>query len=211
MAKRNRQRKPARRSPYKDSKPLILVVTEGKFTEPEYLETFARYYKNSRVKVQVHRDAGVPKTIVETAKELKAENKKEAKAQKDENLKFDEVWCVFDIDEHPNIPQAVDMARSNGFQLAISNPCIELWLWLHFAPQPGLRHRHDLQAMLKEQYLPDYDKHIDFAEMSSGYQNAVDRAKRLEKDAEEENDAGRNPTTGIWRLTQSIIEEKASQ
>jgi hypothetical protein len=44
----------------------------------------------------------------------------------------DEVWCVFDVDEHPKLAEARDQANANGIQLAVSNPCFELWLLLHF-------------------------------------------------------------------------------
>ena len=203
MGKRDRKRRPARRTPYKDSKPIILIVTEGEVTEPEYLEGFARAAKNSRVDIKVVGGAGVPKTIVESAKELKKEAEKRARREKDDNLRYDEVWCVFDFDEHPNIPDAKQMARDNGIELAMSNPCFELWLWLHFADQPGMRHRHDLQRMMK-QYIPSYDKHVDFSDCAAGYDTAVERASRLDEDAKLDNDEERNPTTGVWRLTESI-------
>lgn len=203
MAKRNRKRKPARRSPFRQAKPIILAVLEGQ-TEAEYIQTFSKYQKNPRVKVEVVPQAGVPFTVVEKALEKKEEAEDDAKRQKDENLKYDEVWCVFDIDEHPKVPQAIQLAESNNLELAISNPCFELWLWLHFAAQPGQQHRHKLQSNLKRNYLPNYDKHVDFAVMAKGYDNAVSRAERLEQEAEEEGEERRNPTTGVWRLTTSI-------
>jgi hypothetical protein len=199
----NRERRPARRPPYKDSKPVILVVTEGKVTEPEYLDGFARATKNPRVRIEVRGGVGVPRTIVEFAKTLKKEAEQRARREKDENLRYDEVWCVFDIDQHPNIPDARQMARDNGIELAISNPCFELWLWLHFADQPGMQDRHDLQSMMK-QHLPNCDKHVHYSDYSAGYDVAHGRASRLDADAEADNDEGRNPTTGVWRLTESI-------
>ncbi len=210
MAKRNRDRRPARRTPYKTSKPVILVVTEGKLTEPNYIKTFANYHKNPRVKVLLYGGVGVPKTIAEYARKLKSEKEKEAKAQKDDNIKFDEVWCVFDIDQHPSIPEALQIAHSNGLFLAISNPCFELWLWLHFAPQPGLQDRHKLQSMLQE-HIPGYSKDVDFANISHGYKSAVLRAEKLENEAREDGEDGRNPTTGVWRLTESILGQDDSQ
>lgn len=204
MAKRNRNRKPARRTPYKNAKPIILVVTEGRVTEPGYIKTFAGYHRNPRVEILLHGGIGVPKTIVEYAKKLKTEKEKEAKAKKDDNIKFDEVWCVFDIDQHPNIPDAIQIAHSHDLHLAISNPCFEIWLWLHFAPQPGLQNRHKLQSMLKK-HIPNYGKDVDFANIADGYKPAALRAEKLEKEAKEDGEDGRNPTTGVWRLTKSIL------
>ena len=203
MGRKDRKRRPARRPPFRDRKPVILVVTEGKVTEPEYLDGFARATKNPRVKIEVVGGVGVPKTIVEHAKEKKREADKRARREKDDNLSYDQVWCVFDIDAHPNIPDAKQMALDNGFELAVSNPCIELWLWLHFADQPGAQHRHDLQGMMKK-HIPKYNKHVDFSHFASGYDDAAQRASRLDKDAKLVNEEGRNPTTGVWQLTKSI-------
>ncbi len=203
MKKRDRERRPARRVPYKDSKPVILIITEGKVTEPEYLDGFARATKNPRVRIEVVGDAGDPKKIVEFAKDRKTEAKEEAQRQRDDNLCYDEVWCVFDVDEHTRTPDAIQMARDNEIEVAMSNPCVELWLWLHFADQPGMQHRHDLQRMMK-QHISSYDKHVDYSDYSAGYDEAVKRASRLDKAAKAANEAGRNPTTGVWRLTESI-------
>lgn len=203
MAKRNRNRRPARRVPYRESKPIILVVTEGKVTEPEYLYGLANVTKNPRVHIEIVGGAGAPRTIVESARDRKKEAEKQARGERDDNLRYDEVWCVFDIDQHANVPDAKQMARDNGIHLAISNPCIELWLWLHFADQPGMRHGHALYAMMK-QHIPNYDKHVDYRDYLNGYDCAVKRASRLDADAEADNDEGRNPTTSMWRLTESI-------
>lgn len=203
MGKGNRQRRPARRPPYKEPRPVILVVTEGAVTEPEYLNGFRSTVKNPRVEIHIVPQAGVPRTIVQVARDRKREAEAQARRQADENLRFDEVWCVFDYDEHPNVPNTKKMARDNGIRLAVSNPCIELWLWLHFADQPGMRSRQELHKLIKR-HVPNYDKHVDYAHYESGYQSAVRRAARLDEDAAADGEEGRNPSTGMWRLTESI-------
>lgn len=203
MGKRNRKRRPARRDPYKDPKPVILIVTEGEATEPEYLNGFVRAARNPRVRIEVLGGVGVPKTIVEVAKDRKREAEEQARGADDENVRYDEVWCVFDFDEHPKIPDAMQMARDNGIEVAMSNPCFELWLWLHFADQPGMRDRHDLQSMMKR-HIPNYRKHVDYSDYAAGYDAAAQRASRLGENAKLDNEEGRNPTTGVWRLTESI-------
>lgn len=50
----------------------------------------------------------------------------EARRERDDHLRFDEVWGVFDIDEHPNLPEVRELAAENGIELAISNPRFEL-------------------------------------------------------------------------------------
>jgi hypothetical protein len=155
------------------------------------------------VHLVVDRNHGVPWSLVKIAKERKLAAEEQARRTGDENLRYDEVWCVFDIDSHPNVADAVQMARDNGIHLAISNPCFELWLLLHLRDSPGARHRHDVQRMLAE-FLPGYEKSVDFAQLEAGYDAAVGRATRLDQDAGEMGEAGRTPTTGVYRLTESI-------
>jgi RloB-like protein len=42
---------------------------------------------------------------------------------------------VFDVEwprNHPGLEEAVKQAYANGIKLAVSNPCFESWLILHF-------------------------------------------------------------------------------
>lgn len=201
--RRHRERRPSRRAPFREPKPRILCVCEGQATEPQYLRGFKAWCKNPRVEIDIDNMHGVPLTLVQRAKDRKQEAEAQAKSQGDENLRYDEVWCVFDIDEHPNVPRAKDMAEAHGIKLAISNAAFELWLILHFRESPGARHRRDLLRMLKE-FIVDYDKNLDFESLKDGYDNAAARARRLDEDAASAGEAGRDPSTGVWRLTESI-------
>jgi hypothetical protein len=203
MGKRDRDRRPGRRAAFRDPKPLILVVCEGAVTEPQYLEGFRRQCRNPRVDIKIVPGSGVPKTIVETARELKKQAEKQAHREKDDNLRYDEVWCVFDIDEHPHVATARQTALDNDLRLAISNPCIELWLYLHFSEPPGQIDRKRLASKLRK-FVAAYDKHVNCKVFLPQYAIAKTRAERLDRLAEQDEDAGRNPTTGFWRLTDSI-------
>lgn len=52
------------------------------------------------------------------------------------NPEFDELWMVFDIDTWPEplLSRVARTARQKRYRLALSNPCFELWLLLHFDP-----------------------------------------------------------------------------
>jgi hypothetical protein len=64
----------------------------------------------------------------------------DAHPRKEENLERGDVrrepeaWCLFDRDEHGEVDTAVAEASRNGVRVAVSHPCIELWLLLHFQP-----------------------------------------------------------------------------
>jgi hypothetical protein len=210
IARRDRQRKPARHPAFRDPRPVIVIVCEGKNTEPQYFKGLWEAARNPRVRIFIPQDHGVPKTLVEAAKQLKTNAQAEAQKQHDENLAIDSVWCVFDIDEHPNLPDAKQTARDNGIGLAISNPCFELWLLLHFRESPGMQHRNKLRQLLKE-HVPEYDKSVEFSTYSAGYPEAVKRARRLDQSAEGAGEPGRNPTTGVHRLAELVCEEVSQE
>lgn len=204
--RRNRPRRPARAQARLDPKPRILVFCEGQNTEPQYIDAFRKWCRNPRVDVEIAKERGVPLTLVTAAKERKRLVESEARKARDANLAYDEVWCVFDVDEHPKLKEAQNLARAHGISLAVSNPCFELWLVLHFRESPGMQHRHVLSKMLAG-FIPGYDKHVEFDSFKEGYSAAVRRAQRLDEQASADGEEGRNPTTGVYRLTQSIQKE----
>jgi hypothetical protein len=200
--RRDRHRRPGRRAPFLEPKPVILIVCEGEKTEKQYFEGFARDFRTP-VDVKIAPEHGVPKTLVVTAKRYKKKAEDAARKEDDENRAYDAVWCVFDVDDHPQVADARQMAQANGIELAISNPCFELWLLLHFRDSPGMQPRETMRRMLSR-YVPGYDKRVEFTVYAEGYPQAVKRAEQMDKKAEEDGDSGRNPTTGVYRLTREI-------
>lgn len=192
-----------RRGPFRDPLPVILIVCEGKVTEPEYIEQFRLAHGVTTVRVQVVAPGGDPKALVERAIEMRGEASSEARRTRDLNAAYDEVWCVLDVDEHERLPEAREIAARNRIRLAISNPSFELWLLLHFANQTG--HLTRTQAMNRlRRHLPRYDKHLRFSDVGDGYPEAVRRAKALDKHHEELGSAGGNPSTKMHVLTERI-------
>ncbi len=202
-SRRDRERKPGRRVPFREPKLTILIVCEGSVSEPEYFKGFLQICRNPRVTIQIAGGQGVPLTVVRKAKELKEAAVRRSKQERDENIKFDSVWCVYDIDDHPHQHEAWEMAIANNIDLAVSNPCFELWLLLHFRDSPGAIDRADLRSMLK-QFDPDYDKHVSHSNYTKEYDNAFVRATRMEESAVDRGEAGGNPSTAVYKLTEVI-------
>jgi hypothetical protein len=136
MAKRSRQaqsrslrRKVAIRRPRK----TLVVFCEGARTEPQYLlalrqQPFVKEAAAVDLRVEAGHGGAVPRTLVSLA--IAARDK--ALAQ---DAEIDEFWCVFDVEwprNHPGLAEAIARASANGIKLAVSNPCFELWLILHF-------------------------------------------------------------------------------
>ncbi len=127
----------------------------------------------------------------------------DAKRERDDNLRYDQVWCVFDRDEHPKFAEAIKFAEDHGLDLAVSNPCVELWLLLHFRDNPGAQHRDDIARMLRK-YVPAYDKSVAFAVYGEGYRDAHRRGALLDQRCREDGEPFRNPSTGMYLLTEQV-------
>ncbi|APW61953.1 RloB family protein [Paludisphaera borealis] len=196
--RRNRERRPGRRNSFRDPMPVVLIVCEGEKTEPQYLEGYKRACRNPRVNIKTVSKTVSPEGLVQLAVELRDRAGHDA---------YDSVWCVFDVDDHPSLPRAKDQARAGRIELAISNPCFELWLLLHFQEHPGMQDRRRVKAMLRK-HVPHYDKAVDYASYATGHPHADKRAERLEQAAEKANEPGRNPSTGVYQLIR-IIEKKS--
>ncbi len=56
--------------PKREPKAVFTVLTEGKNTEPEYFRELQKTLDSSIIKIEIIAEAGVPKTIVQRAKEL---------------------------------------------------------------------------------------------------------------------------------------------
>jgi RloB-like protein len=210
VTRRHRTRPDARRAPNREPGRRILIVCEGAVTEREYLEGFRGWCKNPRVEIDFDGPAGVPVTLVSRARDRRDKAEREATRAGDDFLRYDEVWCVFDVDEHPHVADARAKALASGLRLAMSNPCFELWLLLHFADNPGMQHRHEIQARLRARMPSVPDKHVDLDALVAGYDDAYRRAERLARDAVDRgDDVTGNPSTEVHLLTGSIDEEGA--
>lgn len=204
-------KKPSGTAPKRDSgkRPqlrVIRVLTEGTVTEPQYLNLIARGRRHD-VTIQHHRDSAgsAPLTLVRAAREQQRESKRRPKAN---GPAFDEIWCVFDTDAHPDLHQALAEAASAGIHIALSNPCFELWLVLHAHDQNAHVAPHDIQRQARSLGLID-GKTIGGAHgeklLLANVADAVDRAKRLdERHKLNGSPPGENPSSGMWRLISSI-------
>jgi hypothetical protein len=190
-----------RRRPRREPKPRFLIVCEGTVTEPSYFRNLC-HAERSLVKLQIERDA-TPKTIVERAVALKEQAERDAKKRADENLKYDEVWCVFDVDEHLLIAEAKEQAQANEVEVAISNPCFELWALLHFQDQSAHIDGAKVQRLCRR-HMPGYEKKLDYEILHARYADAHRRAGELQKRHAVRGTSGANPSTTVFRLTERI-------
>lgn len=123
------KRKVAIRKPRK----TLVVFCEGEQTEPQYLGGLKRLPSVRDVaavdiRIETGHRGSVPRTLVSLAADAR-------RRAIDEDGEIDEFWCVFDVEwpkNHPGLSEAIRQAHDNDIKLAVSNPCFELWLILHF-------------------------------------------------------------------------------
>ena len=197
----------SRRLPVKKPATIIIVVTEGEKTEPQYLEMFKKihvepFVKRSVFDLRIVPDVGVPMTVVDRAVQ-------ELRAQRPFSREEDSVWAMFDRDEHPKFEEAKNKARSKGVHLAVSNPCFEIWGIYHYRDWQGPMERHQCQNEL-EQLCPGYDKKygktfIDKDVIKEKCSDAIERAKKSLNSREKEGDPDGNPSTSVYFLIEAIL------
>jgi hypothetical protein len=172
-------------------------------TEPEYINEFRLAHGTTTVRVHVVAPGGDPMALVQHAIDISEAAAREARRARDENLAYDEVWCVIDVDVHARLVEARTLAGRNRVNLAVSNPCFELWLLLHFAEHTAHLNAGDARRRLRK-HLPNYDKHVRFEDVAAGYADAVKRAEALDRRHAGADSEGANPSTGVYRLTERI-------
>ncbi|HEU4556391.1 MAG TPA: RloB family protein [Longimicrobium sp.] len=107
------------------------------------------------------------------------------------------------MDQHARAEAARHLAAKEAIHLAVSNPCFELWLLLHFADHAAHVTASQPGRLLRK-HLPRYDKHLRFEDVADGCSDAVRRAGMLERRGSKAGEAGANPSTGVYRLTERI-------
>ena len=191
-----------RRSPYLEVRRRLVVFCEGSVTEPGYLKSLERLHGPQNIATFDILEVGLPpRKLVEKAKIAKAEAEDSAEGDT-------EYWCVFDVEAptpHPLIRDAVVMARDNGIRVAVSNPCFELWLLLHYADRTGWLTTAEAVA-LRGQYDGSTGKGLDGDGYVRRRAEAVARARKLE--AMHRSDITDfphdNPSSGMFKLAEAV-------
>ncbi len=187
-------RKRGNRPPYD----RILIVTEGRKTEPLYFDDIRQQNRVPTAHIMIIPGDGTePLEIVDTAWSRFLEEKA-----------FEWVFAVFDRDRHRTYHAALERAaaldrsvvndegRSVRFVAVPSVPCFELWLLLHFQEVHSFWDHREVIRFLR-QHLRGYEKGAEgiYAQTEPSLQQALQRAQRLK--ARFTPDSGTDPYTGV--------------
>lgn len=194
-----------RRAGTRPPKRTFVVFCEGEKTEPQYLRALngvPEIRRAAAVRIDVQPATGkAPITLVDLAVNFLESTNIDSEV--------DEVWCVFDVESptsHPTLMAAVDLAEARGIRLAISNPCFELWLALHFAD-----HTRAIDTAAAFRLLKQHDKTpgkgLDTSLYMVGRERAAKRARDLDALHERNgrNFPDNNPSSGMHHFLAAVI------
>ena len=201
MALTNRKARPIRRDTqtFRDDK-LFIIACDDTYAPKQYFE----FFRFSRVQVHV-----IPTTDCSSAAEHVLGRLLEVDYLKD----VDERWMVLDTDHCLNpqhfkgFEQALSDARQKKINVALSKPCFEYWLLLHYCEPSELANlvtAKDAESKLRET-LGGYNKtklhheHYPWDRVLLAIQRAVQQDSHIKN-----NDAPENNTTQVYRLWNQI-------
>ncbi len=115
---------------------LYIIVVEGERTEHGYFMALesSKFIQTDRIQPYI-----VPSRDGKSAPQHLVNNAERAIAEYGPLMPQDELWLVFEVDKHSGsnrieqIHSALHIAESQGWIVALSNPCFEVWLLLHLA------------------------------------------------------------------------------
>ena len=181
----------------------MLIVCEGRKTEPAYFAGIRKTFRLSNANVAVlPSEYGTDPMSVVTYAEHEYERNKD----------YDRVYCVFDRNGHGNFDDAVNrisrspLSRRGVLLGAISIPCFEVWLLLHFvyytAPfnATGNRSACDRVIAAVRRHVPGYRKGFAgiYVHLEERLERAIEHGQRLM--SENQHSGSDNPSTQVHRL-----------
>jgi hypothetical protein len=125
MAKLVRKFRRARAT--RDYRKIFYIFTEGRETEPRYFTMIGNFFSNNiHVSIKYRKNKPQPRQVLKHVGKFISDERPK---------KDDEIWIVVDVDNRNETefqPLHQWMTKRKNYGLAISNPCFEYWLLLHF-------------------------------------------------------------------------------
>ena len=181
----------------------ILIVCEGKKTEPQYFESLKNELRLSAIDIKVEGSGYNTKSLVDYTVKL-------VEYAEEETVPYDEVWCVFDRDDFTaeNFNNAIQKANAKKFKVAYSNQAFELWYLLHYIYCDSSLHRDEYSVKLSEHLGCKYEKNDRMIQalLRDKCGIAVRNAKRLlQTYGNFHNPEKDNPSTTVHILVETLL------
>jgi hypothetical protein len=172
-----------RKSGFRDAN-LVIIACEGAVTEPQYFNGLKARIHAPKVHVEVLIRPDPGQSSPAAALAMLDAFKKEYRVRDGDRL-----WLVIDRDKWPNkmLAEVARGTEQKGNFLAVSNPCFELWLLLHFedVPNSTAKRQADLlrneEQLLKAEIRRRLQPHVDYVDHFLPHtQTAISRANMLD-------------------------------
>ena len=194
----------------KRSPRLIVIATENTYADKQYFEEILETPSNVKIEVletSKRKGDSAPQHVL-----ARLESFKKYYEEDDSFGVADEFWLMVDVDEWPQLVEVTEKAIKYGYQLAVSNPCFEIWLLCHCQTPPvGLSKCSDVEYLLGQKFNIKYGKRkklrrFDFPHFRDNIGLAVQRA--IASDTGPDDILPQNPGTRVYRVVQSILDLK---
>ncbi len=110
----------------------VFIFTEGSVTEQKYFQEFIEFYKIPQARIRVidrKSTHSSPDSVIGYVIDFQRQIRR---TEPDISANY-VYWLVIDTDRWAgNLSKTVDDAYQRNFDVAISNPCFEIWLLLHY-------------------------------------------------------------------------------
>ncbi len=212
------ERRIKRSESIRNSRARVLIVGEG-LTEERYFEAIIKEYglQKKYITITASGEGAAPLDIAKFVAN-------EVENAKNKNSPYDHVFCVFDMDIETGLKNACQQIlntckdiENEKDTLALSYPCFEYWILLHFEykrpvfpkESPCIDCTDILEKRIKkEKHLPKYKKNYE------GFEKIMDRLEVAIKNSkiscrEARNDITKNPTsTEVYKILECLKELK---
>lgn len=156
----------------------VLVATEGKETERQYVESLVQTMRSGGVAVSVttaHGDSD-PVSVVKKCIQVRDDEKRKKRET------FDECVCLVDVDTHAHLDEAITLAERKGIQVVVSNLKFEIWLLWHVNDSAGEMTSKQLDDLMDKRSLFQKKKHLSAKFPIENVDRAVAVARRADPD-----------------------------
>jgi hypothetical protein len=177
-------------------KKRFVLATEGVVTEPSYFTLLKQYSAFIIEFASTTSDKSAPRHVLDKMKKY---------LKQKPLLRDDEAWLVTDKDEWTEA-QLNDLhlwqRSDNRYGFALSNPCFEYWLLLHFEEGARVKSVKDCCERLCKK-LPNYKKSVKNIKRGD-IEAAIMRAKKRDKPYCEDWPRNIGQTT-VYRLVEKML------
>ena len=191
-----------------EPRPIFYIFCEGKKTEPNYFRALKQSLSpESNINVKFPSPGAVAHKIANKAVEFKNRHSQLKRAASSLNQN-DQVWAVFDRDNHPNFDEAVRLCLENDIPIGLSNPCFEVWLILHLEDYGAIENSKKVKKHYCEliQNKTKWEKKNHYHKLVECVETAESRAMKLLKLRHQEGKVFGKPSTTVGKLTAAIRE-----